>query len=273
MRFAQYEGRRQAFDRSSPRRCRRLPGARHLPDVCDPARSVDHERGRGSRSSRLVGAGVLPRRVARLERTPVARSVIERPTASPLRSNFVTGRSAHRGTGPPSSQRFGVQHLAHLLGVVGPVGREPPLPPGPQPGRRERGEVRADQSPLVVPLLRPGVGEERPQLRERVGGHQVRAAPTPRRPSRTGRWSRRPPPPRPGRRRPPVATPRGRARRGRAAPRRAHRWPPPRPGRSPRSAAPRGRTSGTVRTPDRRPPRRGSPSPRRTPPRPRPATA
>ena len=40
--------------------------------------------------------------------------MIGRPTARPLRSNFVTGRSAQRSTTPPVEPGLGVEHLAHL---------------------------------------------------------------------------------------------------------------------------------------------------------------
>ena len=91
-----------------------------------------------------------------------------RPAWTPLRSNFVTGRSSQRGTTPPVSDGFGVEHRLHLLGVVDPVGGEPPPGTGCQACGREGREPGVDQTPLVVTGLRPGVGEERPELGQTV---------------------------------------------------------------------------------------------------------
>ena len=114
---------------------------------------------------------------------------MSRPAAMPLRSNFVTGRSAQRSTTPPVEQRLGVEHLDHLLGVVGPVGRQPPLGAGRQPARGQAREAGRDQPALVVPRLVPRVGEEDPEAGQAVRARRGARATRRRRRSASARWS------------------------------------------------------------------------------------
>ncbi len=105
----------------------------------------------------------------------------------------------HRAVRPPLDlaaleERLVVEDGPHLVGVVGPVRGEPPRPAGGEPGGRQRRELGGDQPSLVVPLLVPRVGEERPQLGEPPGREQVLAGTTPRPPRAPGRsWRRSPP--------------------------------------------------------------------------------
>ena len=99
--------------------------------------------------------------------------MIVRPASRPLRSNRVSGRSAQRGDHPAGQRRLGVEHLLHLGGVVRPVGGQPPECTRHQPRRDHGGEPGVDEPALVVARLRPGVGEEGPQLGEAAFGHQV----------------------------------------------------------------------------------------------------
>ena len=74
---------------------------------------------------------------------------------------------------PAGQQRLGVEHVHHLLGVVGPVGGQPPHGTGLEPCGRQRRERRRDQTALVMLLLVPRVGEERPQLGQPTRREQV----------------------------------------------------------------------------------------------------
>ena len=100
--------------------------------------------------------------------------MISRSTARPLRSNFVTGRSAHT---PALESGLGVERRDHVLGVRRPVGRQAPDTAGSQPRGHQRGEVGLDETTLVVARLGPRVGEEGPQLLEPAGCHQVLQGP------------------------------------------------------------------------------------------------
>ena len=92
-----------------------------------------------------IGGSVrAPRRRSRrigVQTRTYARSVIDRPAARPLRSNLVTGPLLPPRHHSARQQRLGVEHLDHLLGVVGPVGGQPPHPPG---ARREAARAAND---------------------------------------------------------------------------------------------------------------------------------
>ena len=82
-----------AYDDALADACRALGLPDLLSDIPD---GVERELARLEVEQELVEAGPHPR--------TYARSVISRPTESPLRSNLVTGRSDHRSTGPPVSR-------------------------------------------------------------------------------------------------------------------------------------------------------------------------
>ena len=76
-----------------------------------------------------------------------------------------------------------VEQRPDRLGVVRPVGGQPPARPVLEPGGDQVGERGLDQPALVVPGLGPRVGEERPQLVDRALGQQVGEPGAPRRPA------------------------------------------------------------------------------------------
>lgn len=65
------------------------------------------------------------------------------------------------------------QHVEHLLGVRLPVGGAVHHGPRGEPGRGQGQELRLDQPALVVPLLRPRVGEVDAQPGEGAGGEHL----------------------------------------------------------------------------------------------------
>ena len=104
--------------------------------------------------------------------------MIARSASTPLRSNLVTGRSAQRSTTPAVEPRLGVEHRAasaRRSRAQSVASRQ--TPPGSQPRGGQRGERRRHQPPLVVPLLGPRVGEERPELGQVARAEEVLQAP------------------------------------------------------------------------------------------------
>ena len=165
------------------------------------------------------------------------------------------GRAAARRRAPrPSARRSRPSRS--------PAATRRPAPAGWRPGAAKLG---GDQPALVVPLLVPRVGEEGPEPGQAVGLDQVLD-----RPDRVD--AQQPHVGQPGRadpaqgvgdaRAPDLEAPRRRGRAGRPRARRSTRRCP---SRSRRSAAPRGRTVPTARSPARRPPRRAATTARRTP--------
>jgi hypothetical protein len=69
--------------------------------------------------------------------------------------------------GGVDQQRLDRQHFEHLLGVGLPVGGAVQRAALHKAAREQRDQRRLDQAALVVPLLRPGVGEEDMDARQR----------------------------------------------------------------------------------------------------------
>ena len=78
------------------------------------------------------------------------------------------GTAALRPGAGGCQQRAGIEHQPHLLGVWRPVGRELQPAPLAQAAGGQGGEFGLDQSPFVVPLLGPWIGEQDLDLIERA---------------------------------------------------------------------------------------------------------
>ena len=74
----------------------------------------------------------------------------------------------HAGRGVVAQQWLRGADLQHPLRVVLPVGCQVQPPAGAESRREQADEPRRDQPTLVVPLLRPGIGEEHPNAGQRV---------------------------------------------------------------------------------------------------------
>ena len=90
----------------------------------------------------------IPDAVAELEA-----AALEFGFRSGVRPVGVTGRRVPK-------LRLGGEHLEHLPGVFLPIGAGMHAGAGLHPRGEQRGERRLDQAPLVMALLRPGVGKE-----------------------------------------------------------------------------------------------------------------
>ncbi|GIX31618.1 MAG: hypothetical protein KatS3mg124_2090 [Porticoccaceae bacterium] len=218
-------------------------------DLLGGAFAAEGERGRRSQGGE--GAGFSwedpqggPKR-HHTSRDPAAhpvrankRSQTRWPRASPRRSNLVAGRWGGRSAKPPEGARLtrplrGREHRQHVVGVLLPVGGQVEHTARCEAVAHQGDEGGLDQTPLVVPLLGPGIGKE--DLHPGEGWPGGCSPPTrpPRRPCRRAGFPRRaPPPPAAGGRRP------GGAPRCRRSPSRAKRRPSPGGSRRCRSRSP-----------------------------------
>ncbi len=70
-------------------------------------------------------------------------------------------------------RRLGGEHLQHLPGVFLPIGAGMHAGAGLHPRGEQRNERRLDEAPLVMALLRPGVGKEYVHAVQSVRGDHV----------------------------------------------------------------------------------------------------
>src|SRR5947208_10789556 len=138
---------------------------------------ASREEGKASRSHlsppRMRRVPAQPAGWSDFSENQIPDAVAERETAAlelglgpGLRSAGITGSGV-------AQRRLGGEHLQHLPGVFLPVGAGMHAGAALHSRGKQRDEGRLDEAPLVMALLRPGVGKEQVHAVQRLRGDHL----------------------------------------------------------------------------------------------------